>query len=152
MASFTSLPTIYSTRLCIDCSSFFLFSPCLIIFLLIQFSKTILWLGLQKDSSDARASSFLKILELIPQTSQPPLMLFVENVVGFEVCCRKVYIYVIFITNTLIFLCFSFFVLIKLCLVSDIWYTWENGWDFGKNSFCYTGIYFEPVAVWRAVL
>ncbi|XP_059641465.1 tRNA (cytosine(38)-C(5))-methyltransferase 2 isoform X2 [Cornus florida] len=40
--------------------------------------------GLKKDSSDARASSFLKILELIPQTSQPPLMLFVENVVGFE--------------------------------------------------------------------
>ncbi|KAK4401133.1 tRNA (cytosine(38)-C(5))-methyltransferase 2 [Sesamum angolense] len=27
---------------------------------------------------------FLKILELIPQTSRPPLMLFVENVVGFE--------------------------------------------------------------------
>ncbi|KAA8521518.1 hypothetical protein F0562_012172 [Nyssa sinensis] len=40
--------------------------------------------GLQKDSSDARASSFLKILELVPQTLQPPLMLFVENVVGFE--------------------------------------------------------------------
>lgn len=40
--------------------------------------------GLQKDSGDARASSFLKIIELIPQTSQPPLMLFVENVVGFE--------------------------------------------------------------------
>jgi tRNA (cytosine38-C5)-methyltransferase len=40
--------------------------------------------GLQKDSSDARASSFLKILELIPQTLHPPLMLFVENVVGFE--------------------------------------------------------------------
>lgn len=40
--------------------------------------------GLQKDSTDARASSFLKILELIPQTKQPPLMLFVENVVGFE--------------------------------------------------------------------
>ncbi|CAK9154337.1 unnamed protein product [Ilex paraguariensis] len=40
--------------------------------------------GLQKDSSDARASSFLKILELIPQTLRPPLMLFVENVVGFE--------------------------------------------------------------------
>ncbi|KAL0327599.1 UNVERIFIED_CONTAM: tRNA (cytosine(38)-C(5))-methyltransferase 2 [Sesamum angustifolium] len=38
----------------------------------------------QKGSSDARASSFLKILELIPQTSRPPLMLFVENVVGFE--------------------------------------------------------------------
>ncbi|KAL2236095.1 UNVERIFIED_CONTAM: tRNA (cytosine(38)-C(5))-methyltransferase 2 [Sesamum indicum] len=40
--------------------------------------------GLQKGSSDARASSFLKILKLIPQTSRPPLMLFVENVVGFE--------------------------------------------------------------------
>lgn len=42
--------------------------------------------GLQKDSDDARASSFLKILELIPHTFRPPLMLFVENVVGFEVC------------------------------------------------------------------
>ncbi|KAK4547237.1 hypothetical protein RGQ29_032835 [Quercus rubra] len=40
--------------------------------------------GLQKHSSDARAFSFLKILELIPHTSQPPSMLFVENVVGFE--------------------------------------------------------------------
>ncbi|KAI3454031.1 hypothetical protein Pfo_010694 [Paulownia fortunei] len=40
--------------------------------------------GLQKGSSDARASSFLKILELIPQNSRPPLVLFVENVVGFE--------------------------------------------------------------------
>ncbi|KAF8393259.1 hypothetical protein HHK36_021500 [Tetracentron sinense] len=40
--------------------------------------------GLQKDSSDARASSFLKILELISHTLHPPLMLFVENVVGFE--------------------------------------------------------------------
>ncbi|KAH9624481.1 hypothetical protein KSS87_011136 [Heliosperma pusillum] len=40
--------------------------------------------GLQKDSSDARAFSFLNILELIPQLSHPPLMLFVENVVGFE--------------------------------------------------------------------
>lgn len=41
--------------------------------------------GLQKQSGDARAFSFLKILELIPHTLQPPLMLFVENVVGFEV-------------------------------------------------------------------
>ncbi|KAK9090661.1 hypothetical protein Sjap_023838 [Stephania japonica] len=40
--------------------------------------------GLQKDSNDARASSFLKILDLIPQMSRPPLVLFVENVVGFE--------------------------------------------------------------------
>ncbi|CAA2958056.1 tRNA (cytosine(38)-C(5))-methyltransferase isoform X1 [Olea europaea subsp. europaea] len=41
--------------------------------------------GLQKGSSDARAFSFLKILELIPQISRPPLILFVENVVGFEI-------------------------------------------------------------------
>ncbi|KAI3982060.1 hypothetical protein MKX01_018966 [Papaver californicum] len=40
--------------------------------------------GLQKDSGDARAFSFLNILELIPKLSSPPLMLFVENVVGFE--------------------------------------------------------------------
>ncbi|XP_057959292.1 tRNA (cytosine(38)-C(5))-methyltransferase 2 isoform X2 [Malania oleifera] len=40
--------------------------------------------GLQKDSGDARASSFLKLLELIPHSLRPPLMLFVENVVGFE--------------------------------------------------------------------
>ncbi|CAI9094507.1 OLC1v1030260C2 [Oldenlandia corymbosa var. corymbosa] len=38
----------------------------------------------KKGSSDARASSFLRILELIPQSLQPPVMLFVENVVGFE--------------------------------------------------------------------
>ncbi|RZC53677.1 hypothetical protein C5167_012532 [Papaver somniferum] len=35
--------------------------------------------GLQKDSGDARAFSFLNILELIPKLSSPPLMLFVEN-------------------------------------------------------------------------
>ncbi|CAN8252277.1 unnamed protein product [Cochlearia groenlandica] len=40
--------------------------------------------GLQRHSGDARASSFLNILELIPHTSKPPQMLFVENVVGFE--------------------------------------------------------------------
>lgn len=40
--------------------------------------------GLQKGSSDPRASSFLRILELISRTLQRPLMLFVENVVGFE--------------------------------------------------------------------
>lgn len=44
-----------------------------------------LLLGLQKQSRDARAFSFLKILELIPHLSQPPNVLFVENVVGFEV-------------------------------------------------------------------
>jgi len=43
------------------------------------------WLGLQKHSGDARAFSFLRILELIPHTTKPPQMLFVENVVGFEV-------------------------------------------------------------------
>ncbi|KAG0484125.1 hypothetical protein HPP92_012209 [Vanilla planifolia] len=41
--------------------------------------------GLQKHSADARASSFVKILELIPQMQLPPKMLFIENVVGFEV-------------------------------------------------------------------
>lgn len=40
--------------------------------------------GLQKDTGDARAFSFLQILELMPSLSRPPSMLFVENVVGFE--------------------------------------------------------------------
>ncbi|CAH9122196.1 unnamed protein product [Cuscuta epithymum] len=40
--------------------------------------------GLQKGSKDARAASFLKILELIPDVEMSPLFLFVENVVGFE--------------------------------------------------------------------
>ncbi|KAJ9555318.1 hypothetical protein OSB04_009932 [Centaurea solstitialis] len=40
--------------------------------------------GLQKQSADARASSFLRILEIIPELMRPPVMLFVENVVGFE--------------------------------------------------------------------
>ncbi|TYH08014.1 hypothetical protein ES288_A08G281300v1 [Gossypium darwinii] len=40
--------------------------------------------GLQKHSADARAFSFLNILELMPRMSKPPDMLLVENVVGFE--------------------------------------------------------------------
>ncbi|XWS73089.1 hypothetical protein CRYUN_Cryun02cG0096000 [Craigia yunnanensis] len=40
---------------------------------------------LQKHSADALAISFLNILELIPYMSKPPDMLFVENVVGFEI-------------------------------------------------------------------
>ncbi|CAI8592528.1 unnamed protein product [Vicia faba] len=40
--------------------------------------------GLQKDTGDARAFSFLQILELIPFLLWPPSMLFVENVFGFE--------------------------------------------------------------------
>ncbi|KAE8652193.1 hypothetical protein Csa_022276 [Cucumis sativus] len=40
--------------------------------------------GLQKQSGDARAFSFLKILELMVEASRPPVMLFMENVVGFE--------------------------------------------------------------------
>ncbi|KAJ1396513.1 S-adenosyl-L-methionine-dependent methyltransferase [Sesbania bispinosa] len=40
--------------------------------------------GLQKDTGDARAFSFLQILELVPFLLHPPSMLFVENVVGFE--------------------------------------------------------------------
>ena len=43
-------------------------------------------LGLQKGTGDARAFSFLQILELMPFLLRPPSMLFVENVVGFEVC------------------------------------------------------------------
>lgn len=38
----------------------------------------------KKDTGDARAFSFLQILELIPFLLKPPSMLFVENVVGFE--------------------------------------------------------------------
>nr|AVY91726.1 DNA methylase [Saccharum hybrid cultivar SP80-3280] len=41
--------------------------------------------GLQKHSADARAFSFTKILNLMQDMSYPPQMLFVENVVGFEV-------------------------------------------------------------------
>ncbi|MED6108725.1 C-5 cytosine-specific DNA methylase [Stylosanthes scabra] len=40
--------------------------------------------GLQKDTGDARAFSFLQILELMPFLLKPPSLLFVENVVGFE--------------------------------------------------------------------
>ncbi|KAH9289696.1 hypothetical protein KI387_033813, partial [Taxus chinensis] len=40
--------------------------------------------GLQKDAEDARAYSFLKIMELMPLMLYPPTKLFVENVVGFE--------------------------------------------------------------------
>lgn len=43
-------------------------------------------LGLQKHSADPRAFSFVKIIELIPGMFRPPMMIFVENVVGFEVC------------------------------------------------------------------
>lgn len=78
-------------------------------FVLVTHFIVIFALGLQKDSGDARASSFLKIIELIPQTSQPPLMLFVENVVGFEVCCRNLlypstgFFFIFNITNNIIF-------------------------------------------------
>ncbi|EEE54975.1 hypothetical protein OsJ_02581 [Oryza sativa Japonica Group] len=41
--------------------------------------------GLQKHSADARAFSFIKILNLMKNMCFPPQMLFVENVVGFEV-------------------------------------------------------------------
>lgn len=41
--------------------------------------------GLMKHSADARAFSFIKILNLMQDMIYPPQMLFVENVVGFEV-------------------------------------------------------------------
>ncbi|KAI5075482.1 hypothetical protein GOP47_0009558 [Adiantum capillus-veneris] len=40
--------------------------------------------GLQKDADDLRASSFLKLLEILPLLCKPPAFLFIENVVGFE--------------------------------------------------------------------
>ncbi|KAG8077204.1 hypothetical protein GUJ93_ZPchr0007g5627 [Zizania palustris] len=43
------------------------------------------WQGLQKHSADARAFSFIKILNLMKTMGFPPQMLFVENVVRFEV-------------------------------------------------------------------
>lgn len=47
------------------------------------------FIGLKKDSTDARSFSFIKILENMPHMKHPPLMLFVENVVGFEVSISK---------------------------------------------------------------
>lgn len=85
MAAFSSLPTVHSTRwhilhwILLDDNSVY-FSNCV---------RTLLGcflLGLQKQSNDPRAFSFLNILELIRDISRPPVMLFVENVVGFEVC------------------------------------------------------------------
>lgn len=42
--------------------------------------------GLRKDAEDARAHSFLQMLEMLPQMKFPPHHILVENVVGFEVC------------------------------------------------------------------
>ncbi|KAL0927000.1 hypothetical protein M5K25_003260 [Dendrobium thyrsiflorum] len=58
--------------------------------------------GLRKDSADARASSFTWILELIPQMRQPPIMLFVENVVGFEISNTHKHMMDIFAKNTFV--------------------------------------------------
>lgn len=41
--------------------------------------------GLRKDAEDARAHSFLQMLEMLPQMKFPPHHILVENVVGFEV-------------------------------------------------------------------
>jgi tRNA (cytosine38-C5)-methyltransferase len=40
---------------------------------------------LKKDVGDGRASSFLSMLQRIPELKHPPTYLLVENVVGFEV-------------------------------------------------------------------
>lgn len=40
--------------------------------------------GLKKDAKDARASSFLSLLDRIPQMRSPPQYIIIENVVGFE--------------------------------------------------------------------
>lgn len=130
------------------CPKFVLFTQFIVIFSL----------GLQKDSGDARASSFLKIIELIPQTSQPPLMLFVENVVGFEVrCWNLLYLSAGFIwyvinwsTNNIIFYQF-FLIFLTLYLSSDIWYTQPNAGHVGSKSFYNTRVHFESFAVRRAI-
>jgi tRNA (cytosine38-C5)-methyltransferase len=41
--------------------------------------------GLRKDAGDARAFSFIQMLEMLPQMKFPPNFILVENVVGFEV-------------------------------------------------------------------
>lgn len=69
---------------------------------LVCVNKLIFGVGLQKGSKDARASSFLRLLELIPRTSQPPLMLFVENVVGFEVRLTKIIQLILLRLNSLL--------------------------------------------------
>ena len=40
--------------------------------------------GLQKDTSDARSQSFLRLLDVVPNLRHPPTHILVENVVGFE--------------------------------------------------------------------
>jgi hypothetical protein len=47
--------------------------------------KTFICAGLKKDAGDGRASSFLSMLQRIPELQHPPTYLLVENVVGFEV-------------------------------------------------------------------
>lgn len=51
-----------------------------------QFSSRLVKVaGLRKDAGDARAYSFLQMLEMLPQMKFPPNYILVENVVGFEV-------------------------------------------------------------------
>lgn len=87
------------------------------------------WLGLQKHSGDARAYSFLKILELIPHTSKPPQILFVENVVGFEVCVSICFLAGTIITfSTIICTCYqsSSFNLFVVFIGADFGYPYGN--------------------------
>jgi tRNA (cytosine38-C5)-methyltransferase len=39
---------------------------------------------LRKDAGDARALSFLSLIEMLSLMLRPPTHLFIENVVGFE--------------------------------------------------------------------
>ena len=56
--------------------------------------------ALHKHSADACAFSFIKILNLMQNMSYPPQMLFVENVVGFEVGINFIWSFVfVFVFN-----------------------------------------------------
>lgn len=116
------------------------FSSCSSLFLVTLIYK-MLFLGLQKHSADARAFSFIKIIELIQHMLQPPKLLFVENVVGFEVCINHIY-------GSASYL----YVIAKNCLlVADFWYTQADVGNIWKTWFCYTRIYIEPTAIWNSI-
>lgn len=54
--------------------------------------ETCICAGLKKDAGDGRASSFLSMLQRIPELKHPPTYLLVENVVGFEVSFFRAFI------------------------------------------------------------
>lgn len=148
MASFSSLPTLYTTRWV------FLLLILWLTFFFSLFGKELLnnhLLGLQKDTGDARAFSFLQILELLPFLSKPPSMLFVENVVGFEVCL--VWLNSVISPDSklisLIISSINFFPVFSF--VTDFWYTCKTGGNIGKDWFYHTGVHSDPFTIWNPI-